>query len=159
MKYRNSTTTSPLVVMVTFFFGMLCGRFIPGRSMDNRLRSISGSIHRLADAPVRNTSHYDADNQPITKQQLIEPFDVPNLAGFSVATLLPGQRVNSHDHRSMHEFFFILEGKALFTIEGKETLVEKGTMVHVTPHEYHQLDAPHDSSVIMLMSGITVEDR
>jgi quercetin dioxygenase-like cupin family protein len=59
----------------------------------------------------------------------------------------------------MHEFFFILEGKVLFTINGKETLVEKGTMVHVTPYELHQLDAPFDSSVIMLVSGITVEDR
>jgi quercetin dioxygenase-like cupin family protein len=145
--------------MVTFLFGMLCGRCIPGQSTHYKLRITSGSIHRLADTAVRNTSHTDANNQPITKQQLIEPFDVPNLAGFSVATLLPGQRVYSHDHRSMHEFFFILEGKVLFTINGKETLVEKGTMVHVTPYELHQLDAPFDSSVIMLVSGITVEDR
>ena len=50
-----------------------------------------GTIKSLAETPVRNTVHVDELGRPITKQQLLEPFVVPNLVGFSIATFLPGQ--------------------------------------------------------------------
>jgi quercetin dioxygenase-like cupin family protein len=156
---RKSPANSVVIVVVTFLIGIFCGRHSVGRPRPNKQRIIPGSIHRLADTPIRNTSHKDANNRPITKQQFLEPFDVPNVAGFSVTTLLPGQQVQAHVHQSMHEFFYILEGKGTFTIDGKQTIVETGTMVHVTPHEVHQIDAPDDGSLKMLMAGITVDDR
>ena len=50
-----------------------------------------GTIKSLAETPVHNTVHVDELGRPITKQQLLEPFVIPNLVGFSVATFLPGQ--------------------------------------------------------------------
>jgi hypothetical protein len=50
-----------------------------------------GTIKSLEETPVRNTVHVDEQGRPITKQQLLEPFVIPNLVGFSVATFLPGQ--------------------------------------------------------------------
>jgi len=50
-----------------------------------------GTIKSLAQTPARNTVHVDEQGRPITKQQLLEPFVIPNLVGFSVATFLPGQ--------------------------------------------------------------------
>ena len=160
LKDRSDTAKCVFIVVVTFLTGMVCGTHISCRSTKSSVRNSSvGSIHRLADTPIRNTSHKDAYDRPITKQQLIEPFYVPNVAGFSVATLQPDQRIDAHEHQSMHEFFYILEGKVTFTIDGKKTLVEEGTMVHITPHEVHQLDAWKDGPAKMLVSGITVDDQ
>ena len=159
IKDRRDTEKYIFIVFAAFIVGMLCGTRIEYRSPNSSVRNMFGSIHRLADTPIRNTSHKDANNRPITKQQLIEPFYVPNVAGFSVATLQPDQRIDAHEHQSMHEFFYILEGKVTFTIDGKKTLVEEGTMVHITPHEVHQLDAWKDGPAKMLVSGITVDDQ
>jgi len=77
------------------------------------------SVTNLADVLFRATSHKDkATGLSIQKQQLIEPFVVPNLAGVSVGTLQPRQTVELHDHRSMHEFFYVLEGSGEFFVCG-----------------------------------------
>lgn len=165
-----------VLVIFTFVFGMAVGAQFWGSSRrplltgvhdqpksNEKLLLVSGSIHRLADTPPRNTAHKDKDTgQAITKQQFLEPFLVPNVAGYSVATLLPSQRVESHEHSTMHEFFYILEGTAIFTIDGKETHVEPGTFVHVAPHEVHEILVPADSAagaMKMLLSGVVVEHR
>jgi hypothetical protein len=71
-----------------------------------------GVIKALSDTPVRNTVHIDDDGRPITKQQLLEPFVLPNLVGLSVATFLPGQTMMPpHEHESLHELFYVIEGK------------------------------------------------
>jgi len=153
-----------LIVGVSFLLGMWYGRHMSTTSPSSTsnpslLRGRTpGSIHRLSDTPIRNTSHTDNQNRPITKQQLIEPFVISHIAGVSVATLLSNQNVDGHQHESMHEFFYILEGKVTFTIDGKTTLVEEGTLVHVSPHEVHQLDAK-DGTAKMLVSGFTEDDR
>lgn len=62
-----------------------------------------GLVKTLAETPVRNTNHVDELGRPITKQQLLEPFVIPNCVGFSVATFLPGQvMLPPHQHESMH---------------------------------------------------------
>jgi mannose-6-phosphate isomerase-like protein (cupin superfamily) len=62
-----------------------------------------GVFKTLAETPVRNTVHVDEVGRPITKQQLLEPFVIPNCVGFSVATFLPGQvMLPQHEHESMH---------------------------------------------------------
>ncbi len=68
----------------------------------------------LSDTPVRNTVHVDDRGRPITKQQLLEPFVLPNLVGVSVATFLPGQTMMPpHEHESMHELFYVIEGGSI----------------------------------------------
>lgn len=118
-----------------------------------------GSIQELSEIPTRNTSHIDkATGKSISKQQIIDPFVIPHLAGFSVATILPGQTVDSHQHQSMHEFFFILEGKAVFVIDGRKVEVEPGTFIHVAPHEKHGIHVPASHGAMkMYVSGVTID--
>lgn len=171
--FDHDTTCARIsVLIITFIFGMALGAQLVGSrlflgdrpSSRKSIRKIilSGSIHRLSDTPLRNTSHKDDNGRQITKQQFLEPFLIPNVAGYSVATLLPGQRVAPHQHSTMHEFFYILEGTGVFTIDGKDTQVEPGTFLHVAPHEIHEIVVPSDSStgeMKMLVSGVVVEDR
>ena len=155
---------SCIVIFLSFLAGFMMGSF--GRTATpshvSAIRRVptahSGSVYHLSDTPVRNTAHVDRLGRPITKQQFVEPFEVPNVAGFSVATLLPGQDVSSHQHESMHEFFYILEGKGVFIIDGKEESVEPGTFLHIAPHEKHRISVPVGGAKMkILLSGVVVE--
>eukprot|EP00536_Pseudo-nitzschia_multiseries_P009733 jgi/Psemu1/288643/fgenesh1_pg.281_\ len=107
--------------------------------------------------------------------KLIEPFAVPNLAGISVATLVPRQTVELHDHRSMHEFFYVLEGTADVWVcgnvvnqnenedqnEGQQWhRVGSGSLVHVAPNCVHSITVPEtaNTDLKMLVIGLTVGD-
>ena len=159
------------VLMITFALGMVVGAQlwgsrplleVPLGSQQSERHLLSGSIHRLEDTPFRHTAHRDENGRPVMKQQLIEAFIVPNVAGYSVASVLPGQRVDSHEHATMHEFFYVLEGSAIFTIDGKETTARPGTFFHLAPHEVHGIFVPPDSAdgeMKMLVSGVVVENR
>ncbi len=164
---QNVPCVSVLVLCFVFALGVAVGAQIWGsHSQHSPLRGYderkpTGSIQLLSDTPIRSTSHNDKHGRPITKQQFMEPFHVRNLAGYSVATLLPGQRVDFHRHDTMHEMFYILEGTGYFTIEGKEALVEPNTFIHIAPQELHGIFVPLENngvSMKMLVVGVVVED-
>jgi quercetin dioxygenase-like cupin family protein len=92
----------------------------------------------------------------------LEPFAVPTVSGYSVASMHPGQNVPIHEHESMHEFFYILEGTGIFLIPGtkEELRVSPGTFLHFSPHESHGILVPEDSpdgDLKMLISGVVIE--
>ena len=135
----------------------------------------AGTIMRLQDIPIRNTSHVDDSGRPIVKQQFLDPFVVPTITGFSIATLQAGQRVKTHDHYNMHEFFYILEGDVIFHMkindknpkgdgvgDGKvqDIHVSAGTFLHFPPHAIHGLYVPENSSgsMKMLVAGVVPGD-
>jgi mannose-6-phosphate isomerase-like protein (cupin superfamily) len=144
----------------------------------NSVPAALGSVYRLSDIPSTNTSHTDHFGRPITKQQLIHPFEIPTIAGFSVAILRPGQEVQFHEHVSMHEFFYILEGHATFRMKqqpvqhgkdgeddnSKEKVVEvpTGTLVHVPPRVQHAITvderSPH-GDMKMLVVGVVIPEE
>lgn len=133
------------------------------------ITKISSSIQDLKDVPIRSTSHQDDHGSPITKQQLIEPFVVPNVAGISVATILPGQRVEMHNHETMHEFFFVLEGQGNFFMTGDKNndgggrVVRQGSFAHCAPPDMHGIAvlANNNDAVPLkvLVVGVVVEDQ
>ena len=113
---------------------------------------------QLDDIPERPTSHKDASGQAITKQQLMDPFRaVDNLAGISVATLRPNQTIDMHSHRSMHEFFYVLQGQGDFIVNGKHHAAVPGTFVHVAPGEEHGFVATQSERWIFMNVGITTD--
>lgn len=70
-----------------------------------------GIIATLDDTPVRKTSHVDEKGRPITKQQFLDAFVLPNFVGFSIATFLPGQvMMPPHEHETLYELFYVVEG-------------------------------------------------
>jgi quercetin dioxygenase-like cupin family protein len=151
--------TANVKIFAAFSVGLFVGRLF-GRGNENNLRStgIHGSIYRIEDIPVRNTAHKDKHGRPVTKQQFLEPFAVPTITGFSVATLKEGQNVPTHEHENMHEFFYILQGTAIFeTAKGNEQ-VSSGTFLHFAPHEPHGIVVPEDNKgeMKMLIAGVVI---
>lgn len=131
-------------------------------TMKTKIDIIKGKVTTLEETPFRPTSHVDTAGHPIEKQQFLEPFVVPNFVGYSVATWKPGQiMMPVHEHRSLHEFFYVLEGTGMVEIEGKEYKVKKGTFLHMAPHEKHGIWVPEDSAngdLKMAVCGVTVGD-
>ena len=135
------------------------------RNPSNDGHPLQSSVQKLKDLPFRKTSHVDITSQtPILKQQFIEPFVVPNLAGISVATLTHNQTVTLHHHNTMHEFFYVLEGTAIFGLfddtKGRTTNVgTPGTLVHAAPHTDHEIRVDPDSptDLKLLVIGITID--
>lgn len=155
-------------ILIGFLIGILVGRnycvqqstLTAPRSLRSE-KKIHGSIHRLNETPIRNTFHKDKSGQSVTKQQFLEPFAVPTISGYSVATLHPGQNVDVHEHESMHEFFYILEGMGIFLVGEKELQVSPGTFLHFSPHESHGIVVPKDSpggDLKILLSGVVIEN-
>ena len=146
---------SPNVKLV---FALLVGILVGRLSLPNPKGPLHGSVKRLDDVPSRPTSHVDQQGRPITKQQLLEAFVVPNFVGFSVATFLAGQRMMpAHEHENLHEFFYVLEGTGVFEIDGVEKKMGPGTFLHLAPHERHGIWVPDDGDPMkMAVFGVTV---
>jgi quercetin dioxygenase-like cupin family protein len=104
----------------------------------------------------------DDQGVEITKQQFIEPFEIPNFAGFSVATFLPGQTMlPPHDHESLHEIFYVLSGSGVFQIEDVDHEIDPGSYLQIAPKERHGIWVPKSSSepLKMVVIGIAVGDK
>mmetsp|Transcript_2787 Transcript_2787/g.3366 ORF Transcript_2787/g.3366 Transcript_2787/m.3366 type:complete len:172 (+) Transcript_2787:40-555(+) len=152
-------------LMIAFVGGILFSSifhigFSSSKSED--LGPTKGIVTRLADTPVRPTSHIDDLGRPITKQQLLEPFVVPNFVGYSVATFKPGQNMMPvHEHESLHEFFYVLEGTGIIQVNGVDHKVSPGTFLHMAPHEPHGIWIPKDNKGDMKMAvcGVVVGEK
>ena len=154
-RLQRSILLTNVKLLFAFIAGILVGR--------NALRPtyergpLHGSVKiRLKDTPVRPTSHVDQQGKPITKQQMFEPFVVPNFVGFSVATFTAGQQLTPHKHDNLHEFFYVLEGSGLIEIDKNEHKMEPGSFFHLAPHERHGIQIPVNGSMKMAVFGVTV---
>jgi quercetin dioxygenase-like cupin family protein len=113
----------------------------------------------LHDLPVRPTSHKDEQGRSVMKQQLMEPFVVPRVTGFSVATFQPNQQVFRHAHVNMHEFFYVLKGQgAIIQVNDEDHVVQEGTFVHVAPGEQHAVFTNSVDDRQLLVVGVVTDD-
>ncbi|KAG7341586.1 cupin domain containing protein [Nitzschia inconspicua] len=150
-------------IIVSFLCGWLFGRHHERNPATTNVRTVTAPrasptaklpsfVKHLADVKLRNTAHVNPDDgRPITKHQLLDPFVVPNVAGISVATIQEGQEVTLHSHMTMHEFFFVLEGSAIFTIEDEYGTqqhkhdVRPGSFAYFAPPDRHGIQVAADS--------------
>ena len=146
-------------LMVAFLIGILVGRQQQQQTMKSSMlktaASAAGSVQRLHEIPLRPTSHVG-----VSKRQLIEPFAVPRLSGYAVSSIQRGQKVESHQHQTMHEFFYVTKGTGIFEIQGKEIDVSPGTFLHIAPGEMHSITVPkgsQDGDLELLYSGVTLD--
>ena len=58
---------------------------------------------------------------------------------FSLVKLNPGEEVGYHEHYGEFESYYILTGKGLYNDNGKEVLVEAGTVTFTPSGEGHGL--------------------
>ncbi len=118
-----------------------------------------GVLLHLSDIPFRPTSHLDGRGHAIMKQQFIEPFAIPRMTGFSVATFRPGQTVKSHAHENMVEIFYVLSGTGYVEINDKVTSLTTGHFFAVVPGESHSLwvDESAGQDMQVALYGVIVE--
>ena len=177
---RTTISLSSTVLFVAVFcIGILVGGFLQkgyaavavvsmhtmhstNNNNNNNVGPKHGSIQQLAEVPFRKTSHIDEEGRPIVKQQLLEPFVVPNFVGYSIATFSPGQiMMPPHEHKSLHEFFYVIEGTGIIQKDGIDNKVKPGTFLHMAPFEKHGIWVPKDATqdMKMVVCGVTVGDK
>ena len=150
-----------LEAILTFFVGVSLGHmgfFFKGGDMGPS----KGQVSYIDDIPVRSTVHVDEKGREITKQQFIEPFVIPNFAGFSVAKFLPGQTMlPPHEHETMHEIFYVLSGSGVFQINEVDHEINPGSFLHIAPKERHGIWVPDDfpDPLKMVVIGIAVGEK
>ena len=140
---RDSTTTS----LVT----------IPA-SMQKARSEISSKAHHTSEIPLRPTSHVG-----VAKRPLVEPFALhPYLAGVSYATIDAGKNIDLHQHTSMSEFFFVVQGSGWVQLGGdrvdnpsRHQPLQQGSFVFVGPHWNHSFGASSNEPLTLLFFGVT----
>ncbi len=157
-KAAKSPSRSTLSI---FLLGLLVGLLFPRNlSVKPSVTSMPhGVLLHLSDIPFRPTSHVDDHGQAIMKQQFIEPFAIPRMTGFSVATFRPGQTVKSHAHENMVEIFYVLSGTGYVKIDEKVTSLTTGHFFAVVPGESHSLwvDESETQDMQVALYGVIVE--
>jgi len=71
---------------------------------------------------------------------------LPHVPQVAVGTLTETDEVESHVHPTMYEVYFVLTGRALYTIGGETSEVGPGDLMIVppnTPHRQQVLEGPH----------------
>jgi len=92
-------------------------------------------IKQLENLPSIKTSHgYGEKNVFVTKQDVLT-----NLTQVAVGKLTEGDIIESHKHPTMEEYYFFLDGKAIFTIDCKDFECKKNTFVLVPINVMHCL--------------------
>jgi quercetin dioxygenase-like cupin family protein len=74
----------------------------------------------------------------IPKESMRDETEGSYLEFISEFELAPGTRLEPHRHDS-HEFYYILEGEATMQIEGEETTLSKGDLVHIPRNAVHTI--------------------
>jgi len=154
---------SPLVLIV-YVMGLASGIFatlvvqeilavLPSAASNSHPQSsttTSSRIWNLAEVSPTSTSH------GTSKRQFISPFQVhPSLAGVSMASLQPGERIETHVHPTMHEFMYVVQGRMRVTFETKQSRQQQecatGCLFHGAPNEPHSFRADAETGVQFLV--------
>lgn len=64
-----------------------------------------------------------------------------NIIQVALGELKMNEKVESHQHQTMEEFYFFNEGEATFNINGEDFLCASGTFVKVPAGALHGLEA------------------
>jgi len=61
--------------------------------------------------------------------------------GISYAEVTPKDEIQdrNHYHKKGHEYYFVIQGKGILNVEGKEVLLEHNNLVMLDPGEKHFL--------------------
>jgi AraC family transcriptional activator of pobA len=66
----------------------------------------------------------------------------------------------NHFHRTMHEYFLILEGKISLSIESRQIEINKGDLLIIDPGESHKITSKSpDAKYILLMPRAIPNDK
>ena len=81
-------------------------------------------------------------------RRFIRNGEFPSLTNFSLAELRAGQKVETHSHETMNEFFYVLSGEGIMKVDGKILNLFEGLAVAVCAKENHSLEAVSDLKLL-----------
>jgi quercetin dioxygenase-like cupin family protein len=96
-------------------------------------------------------------NPDIKKKVFVKNGEIPQVTIFGEAVFKPEQFVAPHKHDTMYEVFYILEGEAVFGIDGKEIKLSKGDSVVIEPGEIHSQRNDSKMDVKWIYFGIATD--
>ena len=66
-----------------------------------------------------------------------------------------------HEHETMHEIFYVLEGKGIFQINDIEHTIEPGVFLHIAPKEPHAIWVPESEqdALKMAVTGVAIGEK
>lgn len=107
----------------------------------------------LAQVPAEGVSH-----QPeIKKQVMVKNGEIPQLTGFSQAVFKPGQSCEKHQHPTMYEVYFVLEGEATLIVNSKKFKAVKNDCVTIKPGEPHSAANNSDRDFVWIYFGLATD--
>ncbi|MGD9564237.1 MAG: phosphomannose isomerase type II C-terminal cupin domain [Pyrinomonadaceae bacterium] len=69
--------------------------------------------------------------------------------------VLPGKRLSYQRHQRRAEHWFVVQGIAKVTLNGKEILVKTGESVDISTGSAHRVENPHDTDVLIFIETQT----
>ncbi|MEJ1222906.1 cupin domain-containing protein [Sediminicola sp. 1XM1-17] len=93
----------------------------------------------------------------VKKKVLLEKGTVPQLMNFSSAVFAPGQAVETHNHPTMYEVFYILKGRAEFVVNQEKVVLGVGDCITIEPGEWHSQSNPYGEHVEWVYFGIATD--
>lgn len=94
-------------------------------------------VRRITEIDSVSTSH----GVGIKKVLLAASETESKVTQVAMTTLQAGSSVDSHIHPTMDEHFYILEGKAVFTIDDRKLSAEEGTFILIPCGMPHSITA------------------
>lgn len=85
----------------------------------------------------------------IRKEVLLANGVAPAVTQVAVSTIAAGAAVETHQHPTMWEFFFVLSGGAIYVLEDEEFFVQPGDLFVVPPGRRHSQKAQHGSHTVL----------
>ena len=66
----------------------------------------------------------------------------------------------AHFHRTMHEYFFIIQGKVKLSVQGRHISLEKGDLLVINPGEVHEMvSRSSDAEYVLLLPAPVPNDK
>lgn len=111
-------------------------------------------IRRASEYSINEIKEFKGGKGYVT---LINFFDMEDFLGtgrsYGKTIIKPGNSIGYHAHVGDQEAYYILNGKALYNDNGKETVLEPGDLGICRDGEYHSIEAigEEDLEYIMLI--------
>ena len=101
-------------------------------------------VNQLKDIDAISTAHLVGEKKVLITKENCDS----NLMQAAIGKLKSGEKVALHQHKTMEEFYYFKEGRAVFTIKNVDFPCESGTFIKVPIATEHSLEALEDVKFI-----------
>jgi len=81
------------------------------------------------------------------------------LTQFAYGELQPGEVCLSHKHPTMEEYFYFLDGKGVYVIDGTEHIIRDDTFLRIPANTFHHLECRGKTSLCFVYFGVALVEK